>query len=43
MPMPMLSSPSSSVLKKPRISAGRADTMTCVLKNVSSKVMDVSR
>ena len=39
MPMPMLSSPSSSVLKNPRISAGNADSMTWPLKKVSSKVM----
>jgi hypothetical protein len=30
-------------LTNPRISDGRADTMTCVLKKVSSNVMRVSR
>ena len=39
MPMPMLISPSSSVFRKPRISAGKLDSMTWALKKVSSKVM----
>ena len=43
MPMPMLSSPSSSVLMKPRSSAGRLDSMTSALKKVSSRDIGHSR